>query len=212
MPKSRPVKQRIPHDAVRIRVTLVDVEPPIWRRIEIGSDATFWDLHVAIQDAMGWKDCHLHVFRVPRPGGHAIDEIGIPQDEFIGAARPIVAGWDVPMIVYLNRAGDRAEYLYDFGDDWYHDVEIEGRDAPEPGATYPRCTAGARACPPEDCGGPSGYLDLLAILADPRHERHREMKEWLAAVDGRLDPEKFSPAAVRFTSAKRRLDRLLRGD
>lgn len=202
----------MPHDVVRLRVSLVDVEPPIWRRIEIVSDATFWDLHVAIQDAMGWKDCHLHVFRVPRPGGRAIDEIGIPQDDFSDLASPITPGWNVPMIVYLNRAGDGAEYVYDFGDNWAHDLIVEGRDAPEPDASYPRCTAGARACPPEDCGGADGYGRLIEILADPEHEQHSEMRDWLADVHGPFAPEDFSADAVKFTSAKRRLQSLLTGE
>jgi hypothetical protein len=211
MPKPTRAQRKIPHDVVQLRVTLVDVEPPIWRRVEIESDATFWDLHVAIQDAMGWKDCHLHVFHVPRPGGRATDEIGIPQDEFGGEADRITPGWNVPMAIYLNRAGDRAEYQYDFGDDWYPDVEIEARVPPEPGAAYPRCTDGARACPPEDCGGPGGYDELVAIMGDTRHARHREMKDWLGEVHGPFDPEAFAPATVRFTSAKRRLESLLRG-
>ena len=156
MPKSSRIQRKLPQDALQLRVTLAGVKPAVWRRIEIGSGATFWDLHVAIQDAMGWKDCHLHVFRAPLPGGREVDQIGIPQDDFTDRAPEIVPGWEVPVIVYLNRAGDRAEYLYDFGDGWAHDVEIEGRAALAAGVSYPRCTGGERACPPEDCGGPSG--------------------------------------------------------
>ena len=115
------------------------------------------------------------------------------------------------MLVYLNRAGAAAEYVCDFGDHWAHDVVVEGRDAPEPGASYPRCTAGACACPPEDCGGPDGYALLLRILADPNHEQHREMSEWLAEVHGPCEPEVFVPTAVKFTSAARRLESLLAG-
>jgi len=210
LPIARRTKRAVPLDVIRLRVTLIDSEPRIWRDIEIGSDATFWDLHVAIQDAMGWKDCHLHVFRVPRPGGRAVDEIGIPQDDFSDNPPEIVPGWDVPLLIYMNRKGDAAEYLYDFGDHWAHSVVVEGRDAVEPGRSYPGCTAGERACPPEDCGGPEGYASLLRILTDPGHEQHREMRDWLAEVQGPFAPEVFSPAGVKFTNAGRRLTRLLK--
>jgi len=205
---SRRPKPAIPHDVVVLRVALADVNPEIWRRIEIRSDATFWDLHVAIQDAIGWKDCHLHVFRVRRPGTERFDEIGIPQDDFIDRASRIAPGWDVPLLVYMNRPGDAAEYRYDLGDDWLHDVVLEGRRTPEAGEKLPRCTGGERAGPPEDCGGPDGYARLRAILADPRHREHEEMRAWLEDVHGPWAPDVFSPDRVKFTSAKRRLERL----
>ena len=44
----------------QFKITLKGIKPPIWRRIQVPKTYTFYDLHVAIQDAMGWYDCHLH--------------------------------------------------------------------------------------------------------------------------------------------------------
>jgi hypothetical protein len=76
--------------------------------------------------------------------------------------------------------GDRTlVYLYDFGDGWEHTIKIERLAVPEPGEFYPRLVEVAGRCPPEDCGGPWGYAELLAAIKDPRHERHAELTEWI---------------------------------
>jgi len=87
----------------------------------------------------------------------------------------------------------RLVYEYDFGDGWTHDNLVEKVLPPDPGVAYPRCIAGARACPPEDCGGVWGYADLLDALADPNHELHEEKKEWLGED---FDPEAFDLAQL----------------
>jgi hypothetical protein len=87
----------------------------------------------------------------------------------------------------------RFTYEYDFGDGWQHEVALEKTLEPEPKVKYPKCVEGARACPPEDCGGIWGYADFLEAIADPKHENHREVKEW---VGGKFDPEKFSVEVV----------------
>ena len=84
-------------------------------------------------------------------------------------------------------------YEYDFGDSWQHSIQFERVVEPEPKVKYPRCAEGARACPPEDCGGVWGYADFLKAIADPKHPDHRDMKEW---IGGKFDPEKFSVEAV----------------
>ena len=87
----------------------------------------------------------------------------------------------------------RFEYEYDFGDSWQHEVLFEGCLQAEPGKRYPVCLEGARACPPEDVGGVWGYEEFLEAMADPSHERHDELREW---VGGDFDPEAFDPAAT----------------
>lgn len=196
----------------RFEVRLRDIEPPIWRMIEIPASANFWALHVAIQDAMGWLDYHLHEFsvslsRVARPV-----RIGIPDGEFRTETLP---SWEEPVAFYFQAPGDRAMYWYDFGDDWRHDVVLVAIEPRVKGTKYPRCIAGERACPPEDCGGPPGYFNLLHALADPHHPERAELLQWLGE-DGprgrRYDPEAFDPARVRFSNAARRLRMVLENE
>jgi hypothetical protein len=82
-------------------------------------------------------------------------------------------------------------YEYDFGDGWEHQVVVEKVLPAEPGLRYPVLLAGKRACPPEDCGGPWGYEELLAILANPKHKEHKAMRAWLG---GPFDAEAFDLA------------------
>jgi len=164
----------------------------------VPADCTFWELHVAIQDAMGWLDYHLHAFRVRDPDGGELVEIGLPLGEgFIDEPEPL-AGWQVPVRRYLNPAQPDCEYEYDFGDGWRHRLRLEAASPTDPTRSYPRSVGGARACPPEDVGGPYGYEEFLAAIADPRHEEHASYLEW---VGGAFDPAAFDPAAVSFDDA-----------
>ena len=163
----------------RVKITLRGAKPPIWRRLEVPSGITLLRLHHAVQAAFGWSDEHLWVFETPVGDyGHADLELGYRS---AGSAKLS----DVAAFT-----GDRIRYTYDFGDDWAHDITVEDIVPAEPGVAYPRCTAGRRACPPEDCGGICGYQDLQETLADPGHADHAELLEWLA-----LDaPADFDPA------------------
>ncbi|MFH1739682.1 MAG: plasmid pRiA4b ORF-3 family protein [bacterium] len=185
----------------QFKITLREIDPPIWRCILVPEDYNFWDLHVAIQDAMGWLDYHLHAFRIRRKHGHSVAEIGIPVEEQFDDEPEVLAGWEVPVSRYFNDVGVCAEYQYDFGDSWKHDVLLEGILLREKSQKYPQCIDGARACPPEDCGGVSGYCGLLEIIADPDHEEHEDMMTW---VGGKYDPEEFSPDKVKFDNPKKR--------
>ncbi len=186
---------------LQFKIKLDDIHPPIWRRIQVPSSYSFWDLHVAIQDAMGWLDCHLHAFRIANPEHGEEEQIGIPADDSPGNGIEFLPGWDLPIEAYFSEPGDSAAYEYDFGDGWEHDIVLEQTIPREPKVKYPRCTAGARACPPEDCGGVPGYERLLEILADPEQEQHDEMSAWVGGV---YDPERFDPAQVRFDNPQKR--------
>jgi hypothetical protein len=187
-------------NTLQFRIELREIEPAIWRRLEIRASCTFWDLHVAIQDAMGWLDYHLHAFRLPAPLAGEIVEIGIPDPDRFEGDPEVLPGWEVPVTGFLE-VGDRLEYEYDFGDSWLHDVRFEAVGARLARTKYPRCLAGARACPPEDCGGPHGYADLLTTIAHPRHPEYASTLQWLG---GSFDPEKFDPRAVRFDDPRKR--------
>jgi len=193
--------------AFQFCVTLKWVEPKVWRRILVPADATFWDLHMALQNAMGWEDEHLHVFRAPDPQTGEPQEIGIPTEGLFADEKPHRAGWEVMLSEFFRQAGDRVDYEYDFGDSWEHEVVLEAILEVGPKARLPHCLDGAGACPPEDCGGVSGYEDLLVAMRDPSHEEHDSILEWLG---GPFDPAAFDPKKVRFDNPRLRLLQMLR--
>lgn len=198
------------------RITLNSVDPSVWRVVRVPAEYTFWDLHVAIQDAMGWMDYHLHEFRHSEKTGGNGPRIGVPvqgeDDVLPGAA--LLAGWRVPLTKVFKAPGDLMYYLYDFGDHWDHEVLLEGVLLHEKGVKYPQCVGGARATPPEDCGGEPGYLALLETLASPKSAGYKEMADWLRHHVKNywpFDPDAFDAGKVKFTSPARRLKKLMEG-
>jgi hypothetical protein len=192
----------------QFRVILQGTQPMVWRRILVPGTYSFWDLHVAIQDAMGWLDCHLHLFRLRNPGTGEVDQIGIPIDDPFDDMEPCLPGWEVAMARYFRGPGDRADYEYDFGDGWRHEVVLEVISDRLPSAQYPICLDGARACPPEDCGGTHGYKELLVVLCDPTHEEYPSTLQWVGAG---YDPAAFDPRNVRFDDPKKRWQQAFEG-
>ncbi len=189
---------------MRFRITLNEIEAPIWRLIDVPDTYSFWDLHIAIQDSMGWLDYHLHSFNPPRRQGRIKSRIGIPDSEF---EDEVLAGWEVPLSSFFAEVGDTLEYEYDFGDGWSHQVTLVGILLKEPGLKYPLCVDGRRACPPEDCGGVGGYEQLVEILADSAHVERPGMVEWLkghARNYWPYEPDEFDPALVKFDNPKKR--------
>lgn len=183
------------------KVTLRHTKPAIWRRIEVPATYTFWDLHVAIQDAMGWLGHHLHQFHVEDRNTGAITEIGIPDPDEPMAGRRAMPGWEVALSAYLSYPDVRIAYLYDFGDNWEHRVVLETIGIRDDRLSYPRCLAGARACPPEDCGGHPGYDELVLAIADPERPGAAELRRW---VGKSFNPAAFDAAVVKFADPKAR--------
>lgn len=167
-------------DVYQLRIALLAIEPPIWRRLQVPASMTLPRLHRVFQVVMGWTDSHLHEFTI---GGQ---RFGQPSRESPGYY--VIPERSVRLDHVIFPSNTRFKYLYDFGDGWQHEVRVEKMLAAEPGVHYPRCLTGARACPPEDCGGFGGYAELLEALSDPLHERHEELAEW---VGGHFDPEGF---------------------
>ncbi len=192
--------KRVPLDHVcQFLIVLLRTEPLVWRRIQVPEGYSFWDLHVAIQDAMGWKDYHLHEFSVVDTRTGRVKRIGIPDDE-MPDERPCLAGWKVPIRRYLTYGTDPVRYRYDFGDDWDHTVEFEEL-LPADDGSYPRCVAGAGACPPEDVGGTSGYAEFLRTIDNHQHPERAAMLQW---AGGAFDPRTFDPKAVQFDDPAKR--------
>lgn len=110
----------------QFKITIKEITPIIWRRIVVPESYSFWDLHVAIQDALGWLDYHLHVFKMRRKHSSEATEIGIPNEDRFEDEPEILAGWDIPIADYFYDVGVTADYDYDFGDDWQHEIVLEG--------------------------------------------------------------------------------------
>jgi hypothetical protein len=165
----------------QLKATIMGTKPPVWRRIVVPEDMALSRLHEALQAAFGWWDCHLHEFEIggERYGCDDGEDWEPPEDERRARLRNLVG------------EGSSFLYVYDFGDYWRHKVVVEKVLPAERGARYPSCIGGRRACPPEDCGGPWGYLDFLEAIKDPAHEEHESMIEW---VVGQFDPAGFDPA------------------
>ena len=163
----------------QVKVTLKGSKPPIWRRILVASDTRLGKLHRILQDVMGWTDSHLHQFIVGQT------YYGVPDPDFDMDVR---SERTVPLNRVLQEPKDKIIYEYDFGDSWEHELLLEKVLAADPTIRYPVCVTGKRACPPEDCGGIWGYVELLEALASPDHPEHASMIEW-AGDD--FDPEAF---------------------
>lgn len=170
----------------QIKVTLRDIHPPIWRRIQVWEDITLAQLHRVLQIIMSWEDYHLHDFLI----GRRTYSVPDPDDDLY--ERKVIDEKRTRLGEVVTHVGTQFEYLYDFGDSWYHDLLVEAILLPEEAALYPRCLAGERSTPPEDVGGTIGYESYLEALADPEDEEHENMLRWR----GPFDPESFSLTAV----------------
>jgi len=165
----------------RLKVTLRGVRPPIWRRIEVPSEIKLSELAGVLEAATGWMGGHLHAFEA---GGVLYET---PDGDDLGF-RPSRDERTVRLGDVLPAVKEKMRWDYDFGDGWEHDVVVEAIEPRGRDAAAPVCLAGKRACPPDDCGGPWGYGNLLAALSDPTHEEHEELAEW---VPPGFDPEAF---------------------
>ena len=192
-----PLHSSLKNQAFQFLVELRGIEPKIWRRIHVPTDYNFWDLHVAVQDAMGWQDYHLHHFEIKGKGKRKAVNVGIPDFDGIGD----LPEWEIAVIAYFNALGVEAMYEYDYGDSWLHTVKLEGYMFKEKGTKYPICIDGKNACPPEDCGGVDGYYNVIEVLSDPGHHDHEDMRTWTGKD---WDPKRFDPDKVRFDNPYKR--------
>ncbi len=184
----------------QFEIALQGIEPAIWRRIQVPDVYTFWDLHCAITDSLGWLDYHLHRFTIKNPKTGKKEHLGIPDDAPF-EDDDTTACWEKPIRDYFTEKNTTCDYLYDFGDSWHHSVILEKPLPREDGVAYPRCIAGERACPPEDVGGRPGYRQFLKSIAYLNAPDHDDMLRW---VGGWFDPEWFDLNLVRFEDPRKR--------
>jgi hypothetical protein len=156
---------KAPPPIYRLKITLIGVEPPIWRRIQVPSSIKLCCLHTALQVVMGWADSHLHRFE---KGGKYW---GVPDGDLIDESKMLLSK-------LLKAEGESMVYVYDFGDDWVHEVVLEKIIAVNDVAKKPICLGGERRCPPEDVGGVSGYERFLKVIFDPKHKEYEDLAGW----------------------------------
>lgn len=184
----------------QFKITLQNIKPSVWRRIQVPEDYSFWDLHVAIQDAMGWYDYHLHEFSLLNFDQNN-KRIGLPSDDF--PDEKVLPSWEEKIKDWFSLEKNKAmNYIYDFGDSWRHRIELEKVLDKDPNLEYPICLKGKRACPKEDSGGVWGYEHKLKILKDPKHPEYEDIKEWMGED---FNPEEFDCEDVAFDDPADRL-------
>ncbi|QSE93870.1 plasmid pRiA4b ORF-3 family protein [Rhodococcus pseudokoreensis] len=186
------VSSEVVDSHITLRISLEGTHIPVWRRIRLDAALPLAALHDVIQSAFGWEDSHLHEFSVgPAYSG---GKVFIPAEDFahrdvVGTAVPEE---EVAVGLLLGSVGDRLTYLYDFGDDWIHHIEVESVDNPAPDSPAALCLDGHNMAPYEDSGGPWGWANKIEASADPHHEEHAEIREWLGLRPGQqLDATSF---------------------
>ena len=174
-----------PPRSYQLKITLAEIQPPLWRRMQVPGSLKLCCLHSALQVVMGWTDSHLHQFE---KDGKCWGEPQWYEDEDLD----VVADGEVAVGDVLHAEGDSLTYAYDFGDNWQHEIVLEKILPADGDRKHPVCLGGERRCPPEDVGGVSGYQQFLEVNFDPRHEEYEHYVAW---AGGHFDDE-FSVKAV----------------
>lgn len=172
-------------EILELRIDLDHVRPTVTRTVLIRASSALSILHKVIQCAMGWEDCHLHEFT---KDGVRYGPSWMDDDALLG---PPLQSERKQLGTLFREGSPSIAYLYDFGDGWQHTITLVKRLPPDLKFRRPRCIAGENACPPEDVGGPPGYLHYLEAVLDPAHEEHADMIEWRGAG---FDPTRFDIA------------------
>ena len=166
-----------------LRISLIDVQPEVWRVFRVSSFVSLRKLHKIIQQVMGWENYHLYCYE------RAGIVFGNPAPDYVD---PTISDQKIALYSVFKDVGDELSYTYDFGDDWRHKIVLQNIRPAEPGMSSPLCLDGANACPPEDSGGAGGYANYAAIMLDPSHEEYADYFQWRGA----FDPKAFDLLAV----------------
>ncbi|WP_184204170.1 IS1096 element passenger TnpR family protein [Armatimonas rosea] len=180
--------------ALQLCVTIQESDPPIWRRLLVPASLSLHQLHHVIQSAFSWKGCHLHEFTIGE------DDAALTYGIRYQFALDLDGGPDrsdqtLSLFRALPEVGSQLRYVYDLGDYWCHEVVLE--ECVESEVKWPRCLAGERCGPPEDCGGIGSYQEILAALAGGSSPvSQRELFEWLEWAGPSFDPTAFDLAVT----------------
>lgn len=172
----------------RLRVSLDEIEPEIWRRVEVPIDLPLKSLHDVIQAIMGREDYHLFEFHV------GDKNYGIPAPDDATFGHRVMNAKTTRRATILGRGVDEFEYVDDFGDDWRHRIVVEAIEPARPDQVYPSFVDGARRGPPEDVGSVPGYYEFLEAVTSPRHPARSRMIEWYGGI---YDPDDIDEFIIR---------------
>jgi len=177
---------KTPPTSHQLKITLLGIRPPIWRRFQVPSAIRLSHLHRAIQVVMGWTDSHLHQFEKDGQKRWAVVHwLGDEADDVLDED-------DMYLDLVLKAEGDSMLYEYDFVDGWQHKIVLEKIILTDV-IRKPVCLGGERNCPPEDVGGVPGYEEFLETIFDPTHMEFRNYTTWAGAP---FQAEEFDLAAV----------------
>jgi hypothetical protein len=177
-----------PAPVYQLKISLAFSDPLIWRRIQVPGDISLARLHDILQLCMGWSDLHTHrfligkVFYAPSLNGEFQTDTGERCES------------EYTLVTLENDMKWVFTYIYDFGDGWEHEIELEESIPAGQGVSHPVLLNGERACPPENVGGIPGYEEFLNIINNPHHEHHRRIAAWYGA--DRFDPGHFDMARI----------------
>lgn len=163
---------------VQLKILLKHTKPPIWRRIVVHSEITFYELHYTIQLAMGWANNHIYEFELDN---YTIGEPLEDPNDF--DSNEVIDSELLTLEEVISQGKNKFDYNYDLGDFWQHSVEVEQVLPLDQYTYYPVCIKGKGNCPPEDCGGIPGFLYLLDVLKNKNHPEYKTMMEWTGGFD-----------------------------
>lgn len=200
IPIKRPYTQ-----TYQIKISLLGTK--IWRRILVPKSYTFYDLHVAIQNAMGWTDSHLHCFEKRESSARRrtlVIDCPYSAGEYENEVETLYVT-ETPITHIYKSIGDSIYYVYDFGDNWEHQLVLENIIPKVPTIKYPLCVGGKLACPPEDCGSIPGYYECIEVSKGRGRE---ELRKWL---DPDWDPNYFDLKKIKFQNPRKRFLETMEG-
>lgn len=171
----------------RIRIELEHIAPLIWRQVDVSLTTNLRALHEIIQAVMPWENYHLYQFAV----GERIYGEPDPEDAVWG--RKIYQAKGMRLGTLVDRGISELLYTYDFGDDWQHRVIVEEVLDAQTGTDYPIFIDGERTAPPEDVGGPPGFMDFVEAMAKPRHPQRKDLVRWYG---GPFNPVDFGAEQI----------------
>lgn len=183
--RNQPILPKIPlppDRIIRFQIMIEDIQPPIYRKLDVPNTFSFEQLHHLIQIAFDWTNSHMYEFF---NGTETIGE----EDAKVDASKLMLKE-------RFYEPKQSIDYVYDFGDNWEHQVKVEKIFDADSKKRYPTCISGQRAAPPEDVGGFGGYEEFLEAMEDDERPEHEHYLEWVGHY---FDSEAFSRAEVNRT-------------